>query len=1130
MNFTLQYIATMLHWLLFTFLASYALVGVNAVCNSTAHFQFSNITDNDQCNAPWTWQIDYTASLQPAMTACVTSPTSGMAFIVNNWQPSPGQYDLVYYPNGCVNQAYYITYTLFYAAPQFCYNVLGYDTNGVQQNNIQFSTYALTTVCPPTPAPTPAPTTTRAPTPAPVTPAPTTVAPTTAPTPAPFGIGYYVLGTPISNGIGNPNTTCYSDACGLGTTCVVTPFGYTCVKLFNTTTTPMPMMRMLFDGEVNPLYSAATYRGDFPAIAVKQTGIPNFVASGSAGSLCTTCSGGAWISMPYTQNYVGGALGNVSALSYPTCSYSCPYGSGIISQYGQWTPDSTGTAKGYPYPVYSASFFFQFTATPTSMAADHNSDSQGGALFDDMKIFCPYDKVSANISCNLNLAWANGSPLAVKSNQIYWVGYMANATYVCYNLIQYNNGSPLMNTAIWNLCQTTSNPPSLTNGNNVALQFASGILGNSYSATPSSTFVIWDVSLWNSSLTPNQFQNLYQWQTSYTAQPRPCPTSDPNINTASCACTLPYFSSTYYTNAQYTAVTISCDSYFPPNATLVTNSTTGKYYAIYNCQVPISGTTCAYGWVNPCLNSTQCNLHGTCSNTGNGTFTCGCDVSHIGSNCQTPICNSSDPNMNQTTCACTLPYFSPIYNVSTQVGIPNTSCPSYVPSNGTIVTNNTGQYIAVYSCQPPINGTTCANNYINPCLSSTQCSMHGTCSNLFNNTFTCTCDSAHTGTNCEIPICDTSNNSTLLDHSACTCTQGASYSSTYGRLSQKGVLNPQCDKTCPIGHVIQSGSNYTCSGVCGPTSTGIECSAYYANPCYLNNTMCNGNGQCSNPSNNTFTCTCNNYNIWTGTYCEIALCDPAPGEINIELSSCSCMGASFSSYYARTPQWAIVNATCDLECSSGTLSYDYGLGTYSCQPCSTDAQVGINCLQSWNNPCHNATICGVNGGVCSNPSNNTYTCTCTNPYWLGPSCSTHTCLTSDSNMDPSTCTCTWPSFSSQWGLYSQFDLASASCDKMCLETDILTYDTYYNIYYCVAGTTAPTTTIATTSPATVTPAPTQATNTTLLTPSASSSSTFSTPVIAGIAVGGAAIAATAGVGIYFWITHIGKSAAYAIIK
>ncbi|GIY15713.1 delta-like protein 4 [Caerostris extrusa] len=227
------------------------------------------------------------------------------------------------------------------------------------------------------------------------------------------------------------------------------------------------------------------------------------------------------------------------------------------------------------------------------------------------------------------------------------------------------------------------------------------------------------------------------------------------------------------------------------------------------CVVP-NQCLCDEGWggilcnldLNYCTNHKPCKHGGTCTNTGQGNYTCSCSEDFMGRNCeiskdpciQNPCENGGtcvNPNDGQYTCKCALGFFGPrcetwanICNNDTCVN--GGSC--IQDPNGFICSCPVGfkgllcEEIDEANCQasPCLNGGTCVNSSngfmcicrqgtsgsrcerANHC-SSNSCENGGTCVELLNN-ITCICPSGFSGPYCQ------------FDHNICSlnpCANGA---------------------------------------------------------------------------------------------------------------------------------------------------------------------------------------------------------------------------------------------------------------------------------------------------------------------------------------------------------------------
>jgi hypothetical protein len=240
--------------------------------------------------------------------------------------------------------------------------------------------------------------------------------------------------------------------------------------------------------------------------------------------------------------------------------------------------------------------------------------------------------------------------------------------------------------------------------------------------------------------------------------------------------------------------------------TATSNNLPGNWTAMCKCSSLLwSGPTCDT-WNNPCLIPTMntCGPNTICSSVNGTSFlNCTCIAGArrapgVTSGPCVPYCqNTTVPNLDATSCACTNNTFSTIYGLKSQYFVAQPTCDGYcAPGNGSLL------------------GTSCK------------------------------CNAAHTGLGCQTPTCNIALNTSgiLINTTSCSCT-GKNYHPVYGQNTQLGVVNANCPYTCDVAHagiVVNpiSKLNY-CN--CSSAWTGGSCDNW-VDPCTTN--PCQHNGTC----------------------------------------------------------------------------------------------------------------------------------------------------------------------------------------------------------------------------------------------------------------------------------------------
>ncbi|GBM32629.1 Neurogenic locus protein delta [Araneus ventricosus] len=292
------------------------------------------------------------------------------------------------------------------------------------------------------------------------------------------------------------------------------------------------------------------------------------------------------------------------------------------------------------------------------------------------------------------------------------------------------------------------------------------------------------------------------------------------------------------------------------------------------CLVP-NQCLCDEGWggllcnqdLNYCTNHKPCQHGGTCTNTGQGNYTCSCSEYFMGRNCeihknpcvQNPCENGGsceNPIDGQYTCSCALGYFGP--RCETWANI----CSDDICVNGGSCIQDPNGFIC--SCPVGYTGLLCeeideTNCQVYPCLNG------GTCVNSSDG-FQCVCRQGTSGSRCENANHCSSNSCEhggtcveLHDNITCLCPSG--FSGTYCQYNHnKCSLNP-CANGATCYNLIDG---YQCD--CAAGFFGQNCN--FVDPCISSPCL---NGASCQPTERDFICHC--LNGYRGDRCHLTEID-----------------------------------------------------------------------------------------------------------------------------------------------------------------------------------------------------------------------------------------------------------------
>lgn len=415
-----------------------------------------------------------------------------------------------------------------------------------------------------------------------------------------------------------------------------------------------------------------------------------------------------------------------------------------------------------------------------------------------------------------------------------------------------------------------------------------------------------------------------------------------------------------------------------------------------NCKPNYYGSTCSLACPGGACNA--CSGNGNCFDglTGNGT--CACFGNTTNGYWTGAKCSDCQSTYYGTNCSLRCPVSSG--------GIECTGhgvCSSGIRGSGLCTCNassTTGFWggASCNTCKSGYYGANCTQVCPGINTTSKSCSGFGSCSDGFNGTGVCTCNSGYGTFDCSVG-CPVSNFQPCGGHGL--CLDGASRSGTcqcfsssnYGfwqnsgcTTCQAGYYGISCILACPRGY------NLTCSGngICSEGTTGsgkCSCNAGFsgancARACDGGSiSPCSGHGTCSQ---DTGKCACFNSSVfgyWGGRNC--STCDVLynSGDCTVQcpISSvdltrpCSGRGTCFEGLCACPTGYC--GDACELSESLGQCGDQCLLGQYGAT-CSSDCP-GMNAARSY--------VCSANG-VCSQGKTGTGLCRCFNGYW-GANCS-----------------------------------------------------------------------------------------------------------------------------------------------
>ncbi|XP_014672050.1 PREDICTED: delta-like protein B [Priapulus caudatus] len=281
-----------------------------------------------------------------------------------------------------------------------------------------------------------------------------------------------------------------------------------------------------------------------------------------------------------------------------------------------------------------------------------------------------------------------------------------------------------------------------------------------------------------------------------------------------------------------------------------------------NCDEGWGGLFCNQD-LNYCTNHKPCKNGATCTNTGQGSYTCTCTPGFTGTNCEVvehncatmPCLNGGTCNDvgNDYTCMCLPGYHGRRCETNAQ------TCADRPCQHGSTCVDTQDGYTCL--CQPGYDGANC-DILKNECESS-PCLNGGQCVDDFNS-FRCVCPSGYGGITCEDDVDDCTynpcqNNGVCIDKVnsfECRCMAGF-----VGSLCQTNVDDCLTKPCANGGRCIDRTNDYTCE--CQPGFAGKDCSINInecmSNPC--------AHGACEDRVND-YMCHCDHG--YTGRACDVA--------------------------------------------------------------------------------------------------------------------------------------------------------------------------------------------------------------------------------------------------------------------
>lgn len=283
-----------------------------------------------------------------------------------------------------------------------------------------------------------------------------------------------------------------------------------------------------------------------------------------------------------------------------------------------------------------------------------------------------------------------------------------------------------------------------------------------------------------------------------------------------------------------------------------------------NCKEGWGGLFCNQD-LNYCTNHKPCKNGGTCTNTGQGSYTCACPAGFGGTDCDVVVDDCAhQPCLNGGTCSGP----SANYTCSCPAGFRGSRCESAASTcserpcvnGGTCISGPNGYECR---CRQGYEGVNCERQADdcspNPCLNGGQCKdmAHG---------YRCTCSAGFSGPNCEWNVDDCQRNPCL---NGGTC---ADMVNSFKCICMPGFMGDLCQTNMDECLFQPCANGATCHDLvhdfrctCKPGFTGKDCSVNVnecaSSPCF--------NGATCLDRVNGFRCSCSQG--YTGLLCESPL-------------------------------------------------------------------------------------------------------------------------------------------------------------------------------------------------------------------------------------------------------------------